>query len=116
MYVVCQIVRNFRKPLIVASPKLILRAPAAVSSLADMMPGTHFQRVLSDTKVDAWSVKRVVFCSGKHFYTLDKERKERGVKDMAIVRLEVLFFFFFLMFLCGHFFAILTFPDRVTCY
>ena len=81
--------RNFRKPLIVASPKLILRLPAAASSLAEMLPGTHFLPVISDPSVHASAVKKVVFCSGKHFYTLDKERQQRGIKDVAIVRVEV---------------------------
>ncbi|XP_076441946.1 2-oxoadipate dehydrogenase complex component E1-like [Babylonia areolata] len=85
-----QVVRNFRKPLIVASPKLILRLPAAVSSLAEMMPGTGFLPVLSDPSVSPASVKKVVFCSGKLFYTLDKERQQRGISDTAIIRVESL--------------------------
>ncbi|KAK7480383.1 hypothetical protein BaRGS_00028430 [Batillaria attramentaria] len=85
-----QMLRNFRKPLIVASPKLILRLPAAVSSLADMMPGTHFLPVIGDSTVSAGSVKKVVLCSGKHFYALDKERQQRGITDTAIIRLESL--------------------------
>lgn len=82
-------VRNFRKPLIVASPKAILRLPAATSTLAEMLPGTHFSPVLGDTRVSAANVKKVILCSGKHFYTLDKERQQRGTVDTAIIRLEV---------------------------
>ncbi|KAK7103395.1 2-oxoadipate dehydrogenase complex component E1-like [Littorina saxatilis] len=85
-----QVIRNFRKPLIVAAPKLILRLPAAVSSMAELLPGNHFLPVLSDASVSPGDVKKVVFCSGKHFYTLDKERQQRGVKDTAIVRVESL--------------------------
>ncbi|KAL8589860.1 hypothetical protein ACOMHN_020863 [Nucella lapillus] len=85
-----QMVRQFRKPLIVASPKLILRLPAASSPLTELLPGTRFLPVLADPAVGAASVKKVVFCSGKHFYTLDKERQQRGVKDTALVRVESL--------------------------
>jgi probable 2-oxoglutarate dehydrogenase E1 component DHKTD1 len=86
-----QIVRNFRKPLVVASPKILLRLPAAVSSLQDMVTGTTFQHVLPDPHVSSPSeVKKVVFCSGKHFYFLDSYRKEKGINDVAIVRLESL--------------------------
>ena len=98
-----QIVRNFRKPLIVASPKLILRLPAAVSSMAQLLPGTHFLPVISDPSVSASSVKKVVFCSGKHFYTLDKERQQRGLKDVAIVRVEVYIQLECCVALCGVF-------------
>lgn len=83
-------IRNFRKPLIVASPKVLLRSSDATSSLSEMSPGTVFLPVISDSKVrDNSGVKRVVFCSGQHYYTLDRERSKRDVTDMAIVRVEV---------------------------
>ncbi|XP_046848415.1 probable 2-oxoglutarate dehydrogenase E1 component DHKTD1, mitochondrial isoform X2 [Xenia sp. Carnegie-2017] len=85
-----QIVRNFRKPLVVASPKLLLRSAVAVSKLNEMAPGSHFHPVLGDEKVDPSHVKCVVFCSGKYYYTLLKERENRHAHDMAIVRLEAL--------------------------
>ncbi|KAI8841738.1 thiamine diphosphate-binding protein [Chytridium lagenaria] len=66
--------RNFRKPLIVVGPKTLLRHPSAVSSLADMTPGTGFQPV--------------VFVSGKLFYDVEKERVAKGITSMAVVRLE----------------------------
>ncbi|CAB3992371.1 probable 2-oxoglutarate dehydrogenase E1 component DHKTD1, mitochondrial, partial [Paramuricea clavata] len=84
------IVRNFRKPLIVASPKLLLRSPVAVSKLSEMAPGTHFHPILGDNHVDPSQVKRVVFCSGKYYYTLAKERENRNIQDTAIIRLEAL--------------------------
>jgi len=84
-----QVVRNFRKPLIVVGPKVLLRHPAAVSSLVELCPGTSFQPVLSDTSVDPKKVKRVIFVSGKHYYTLLKERETKGIDNMAIVRIEV---------------------------
>jgi len=85
-----QMLQNFRKPLIVASPKVILRMSAATSSLEDMSPGTHYHPVLGDSLVDPSQVKKVMLCSGKHFYELDKQRKKRGINDVAIVRLESL--------------------------
>ena len=87
-------IRNFRKPLIVVGPKVLLRHPLAVSTLQDMAPGTTFQPVLSDPAVTttggaAQKVKRVIFVSGKYYYILDGERKSRGVDNVAIVRVEV---------------------------
>lgn len=84
-----QMVRNFRKPLVVMAPKMLLRYPACVSTLADMAPGTSFQSVLGDASVKNPSgVKKVIFVCGKHFYALAKERETKNLKDVAIVRLE----------------------------
>ncbi|EMD32179.1 hypothetical protein CERSUDRAFT_118815 [Gelatoporia subvermispora B] len=85
-----QLKRNFRKPLVVASPKGLLRLPAAASSLAELAPGTRFQPVLDDTSVDKTRVERVVFLSGKLYYDLAKERAARGAKHIALVRIEEL--------------------------
>ena len=122
--------RNFRKPLVVASPKILLRYPVsqadthtscllvfevlppslgpppslprpsscppallqeAVSSLSDMSPGTSFRYVLPDLSAerDPSKVTQVVLCSGKHYYALDKYRREQERTDVAIVRMEV---------------------------
>jgi len=87
-------VRNYRKPLVVIGPKVLLRHPSAVSALDDLLPGTSFRPVLSDPAArDGQKVTRVVFLTGKHFYTLDKERDTRGVNNMTIIRLEVSFVF-----------------------
>ncbi|XP_014680768.1 PREDICTED: probable 2-oxoglutarate dehydrogenase E1 component DHKTD1, mitochondrial [Priapulus caudatus] len=83
-----QMVRNYRKPLVVFSPKTLLRLPAATSSILEMAPGTHFQPVLSDEAADSGAVKKVVFCSGKHFYALQKQRSAIAATDTAIVRVE----------------------------
>ncbi|VDH94439.1 probable 2-oxoglutarate dehydrogenase E1 component DHKTD1 [Mytilus galloprovincialis] len=83
-----QVVRNFRKPLVVVAPKTILRLPAATSTLEDMLPGKTFLPVIGDKKVKGDKVKKVIFCSGKHFYTLDKERDARKLEDVALVRIE----------------------------
>uniref|UniRef100_A0A2K6D1C0 2-oxoadipate dehydrogenase complex component E1 n=1 Tax=Macaca nemestrina TaxID=9545 RepID=A0A2K6D1C0_MACNE len=87
-----QMVRNFRKPLIVASPKMLLRLPAAVSTLQEMAPGTTFNPVIGDSSVDPEKVKTLVFCSGKHYYSLLKQRESLGPKrhDFAIIRIEEL--------------------------
>ena len=82
-------VRNYRKPLICATPKTLLRLPAAVSTLEDMGPGTTFHPVLPDTTVDPAAVSRIVFVCGKHYYTLIKERDTRGLRNVALIRVEV---------------------------
>ena len=66
-----------------------LHPQAATSPLQDMALGTHFKPVLGDEKVQGSSVRRVVFCSGKYFYQLDKQRQKTSNTDTAIVRLEV---------------------------
>lgn len=85
-----QMVRNFRKPLVVASPKILLRHPEATSSLEDMAPGKTFRPVLSDPE-PRLNASRVLLCSGKHYYALAKHRAELGRnEDTAIIRLEAL--------------------------
>ncbi|XP_045604597.1 2-oxoadipate dehydrogenase complex component E1 [Procambarus clarkii] len=83
-----QVLRNYRKPLIVAGPKSILRLSAASSSIEDMATGTHFLPVIGDKDVNPDNVKKVIFVSGKHYYALVNERKARGITDTAIIRLE----------------------------
>uniref|UniRef100_A0A8C7ULQ6 2-oxoadipate dehydrogenase complex component E1 n=1 Tax=Oncorhynchus mykiss TaxID=8022 RepID=A0A8C7ULQ6_ONCMY len=82
-----QMIRNFRKPLIVAGPKTLLRFSGATSSLADMAPGTSFKPVIGDTSV----TPRVVLCSGKHYYALLKQRDaSAATQTTALIRLEEL--------------------------
>lgn len=85
-----QVVTNYRKPLVVMSPKSLLRHPAAVSKLEEFANG-HFQEIIDDATVDAKKVKKVVFCSGKFYYELDKKRQELNDTETAIVRLEQLY-------------------------
>uniref|UniRef100_A0A668A8D3 2-oxoadipate dehydrogenase complex component E1 n=1 Tax=Myripristis murdjan TaxID=586833 RepID=A0A668A8D3_9TELE len=81
-----QMIRNFRKPLIVAGPKMLLRFSGATSSLAECAPGTFFRPVLGDT-----SVSKVVLCSGKHYYALLKQREVSAAnQNTALVRVEEL--------------------------
>lgn len=84
-----QVLTGLPKPLIVVAPKILLRHPQAVSTLQEMQPGNYFQAVL-DSNVDPKNVNKVIFCSGKHYYFLEKERESKGVKDCAIIRLEVM--------------------------
>ncbi|XP_072768008.1 2-oxoadipate dehydrogenase complex component E1 [Nerophis lumbriciformis] len=85
-----QMIRNFRKPLIVIGPKMLLRFSGAASSLSEMAPGQSFKPVLGDTSVPAGSVQKVVLCSGKHYYALLKRRDAAAKHDTALVRLEEL--------------------------
>jgi probable 2-oxoglutarate dehydrogenase E1 component DHKTD1 len=86
-----QVKRNFRKPLIVAAPKGLLRLPAASSALSDLEPGTRFKPVLSDPIARPEAVERVVFMSGKIYYDLAKERQSQGLVDrVAFIRIEEL--------------------------
>jgi 2-oxoglutarate dehydrogenase E1 component len=88
-----QLHRNFRKPLIVMTPKSLLRHKLCVSRLADMGPGTSFHRVLYDNEklCEDSAVKRVVLCSGKVYYDLFEERAKRGQRDVFFLRLEQLY-------------------------
>ncbi|MCP4127022.1 MAG: 2-oxoglutarate dehydrogenase E1 component [Gammaproteobacteria bacterium] len=88
-----QVHSNFRKPLVVMAPKSLLRHKLCVSKLDDMGPGTHFRRVIGETAtlVSDDKVKRVILCSGKVYYDLVQEREERGIDDVAIIRLEQIY-------------------------
>uniref|UniRef100_A0A3Q2WHB8 2-oxoglutarate dehydrogenase complex component E1 n=1 Tax=Haplochromis burtoni TaxID=8153 RepID=A0A3Q2WHB8_HAPBU len=80
--------------LIIFTPKSLLRHPEARSSFDEMLPGTHFQRLIPEVGVAAErpeAVKRLIFCTGKVYYELTKERKSRGLEDtVAISRIEQL--------------------------
>jgi 2-oxoglutarate dehydrogenase E1 component len=85
-----QVVRPWRKPLVVMTPKSLLRHPACVSSLADLAAGT-FQRVIPDRAVSAAQAKRVILCTGKIYYELVEKREKLKRDDVAIVRIEQLY-------------------------
>jgi 2-oxoglutarate dehydrogenase E1 component len=88
-----QVHRRFRKPLVVATPKYLLRHKQAVSSFSEMGVGTKFKRTYPDDGTivtDPEKVKRVVFCTGKVYYDLIDKRKELGADDVAISRIEQL--------------------------
>ena len=86
-----QMVRQYRKPLIIMSPKSMLRHKESVSSLEDLADG-RFQPVIEESdKIDPAKVKRVVFCSGKVYYDLRAARRERNSDNVALVRIEQLY-------------------------
>ena len=81
--------RNFRVPLIIFTPKSLLRHPECVSTLKELANGT-FKDVIDDEDVDIDEVRRLVFCSGKIYYDLLARKKEFNARDIAIVRIEQL--------------------------
>jgi 2-oxoglutarate dehydrogenase E1 component len=89
-----QVKRDFRKPLIIMSPKSLLRHPMVVSTLADFSQ-SQFQEVIDDVELTSDSsksaVKRVLLCSGKVYYDLATERTNRKNKDTAVIRVEQLY-------------------------
>jgi 2-oxoglutarate dehydrogenase E1 component len=85
--------RPFRKPLIIATPKSLLRHKLAVSTLDDMAQHKTFHRLLPESGrlvADA-KVRRVVLCSGKVYFDLYEEREKRGIDDVYLLRLEQLY-------------------------
>jgi 2-oxoglutarate dehydrogenase E1 component len=86
-----QMLRSMRKPLIVFTPKSLLRSKDATSPLSDLTGG-GFQPVIADVdKLEAGKVKRIIACSGKVYYDLLTARRTKGITDMAIIRLEQLY-------------------------
>ncbi|WP_433545707.1 multifunctional oxoglutarate decarboxylase/oxoglutarate dehydrogenase thiamine pyrophosphate-binding subunit/dihydrolipoyllysine-residue succinyltransferase subunit [Streptomyces sp. CA-294286] len=85
-----QVHNPHHKPLVVFTPKSMLRLKAAASKAEEFTTG-GFRPVIGDESVDAAAVRKVVFCSGKVYYDLDAERKKRGTTDTAIIRLERLY-------------------------
>ncbi|MBI1838207.1 MAG: 2-oxoglutarate dehydrogenase E1 component [Flavobacteriia bacterium] len=85
-----QLVRDFRKPLVVFSPKMLLRHPDAVSSLDEMATGS-FQEVIDDVAAKVENIDTVVFCTGKFYYEMKIKAAELGVENMAFVRVEQLY-------------------------
>ncbi|MEZ5896816.1 MAG: 2-oxoglutarate dehydrogenase E1 component [Parvularculaceae bacterium] len=93
-----QMHRNFRKPLVLMTPKSLLRHKRCVSSLAEMGPGSSFHRVLWDDAeyhpgstiklVSDDKIKRVIMCSGKVYYDLLEEREKRGIDNIYLLRVE----------------------------
>mgnify|MGYP000740081055 CR=1 FL=1 len=84
-----QMKRDFRKPLIVFTPKSLLRHPKAVSSISELSSG-EFQEVIDDT-INPDGVKKLVFCTGKFYYDLLAERENLIRNDIALIRIEQLF-------------------------
>ena len=91
-----QMKRESRKPLVIMSPKSLLRHPQAVSKLTDMAEGTTFKEILDDEHLESLEssperVTRLIFCSGKVYYDLLDFRRENKIKNAAIIRVEQLY-------------------------
>ena len=85
-----QLARDFRRPLIIMTPKSLLRHPKATSVATDFSEG-RFHHILPDSvELDHAAVKDLIFCSGKVFYELDQRRTETGRRDLGILRMEQL--------------------------
>ncbi|NNJ89514.1 MAG: 2-oxoglutarate dehydrogenase E1 component [Eudoraea sp.] len=85
-----QLKSNFRKPLIVFTPKSLLRHPRAVSTVEEMVNG-RFEEVIDDKEAKVDKIKSLVFCTGKFYYDLLARREDLNRTDVALVRLEQLF-------------------------
>lgn len=89
-----QVHRDYRKPLIIFFSKALLRHPLAKSSLSEMAEGTHFKPYLPDPHPESLAapeeIKRHILCAGQVYYTLLQERENRGLKNVAISRVEQL--------------------------
>ena len=85
-----QMVTTFRKPLIIFTPKSLLRHPKAVSGIEDFSKG-KFMPVIDKNTVDVSKIERLVFCSGKFYYDLLEFQEKNNINDTALVRLEQLF-------------------------
>jgi len=86
-----QLARPFRKPLIIMSPKSLLRHPMCVSDIKEFETKNNFKEVIDDNYVDAKKVRTVLLCTGKVYYDLLKKQTEDKIKDVAIVRIEQLY-------------------------
>lgn len=85
-----QMHRSFRKPLVVMTPKSLLRHPRCVSPLKDLSEG-RFREILDDPMADPQEVRKLVFCSGKLYYELLAKREELKASDVALIRIEQLY-------------------------
>jgi 2-oxoglutarate dehydrogenase E1 component len=85
-----QVKPNFRKPLVVFTPKSLLRHPKVVSPIDDFTKGT-FQPIILENEIPVKNTKTLVFCTGKFYFDLIDEREKQGRDDVAIIRLEQLF-------------------------
>jgi 2-oxoglutarate dehydrogenase E1 component len=96
-----QLKRNFRKPLVLMTPKSLLRHKRAVSKLEQLSTGSTFHRLLWDDAeflkgepiklVPDDKIRRVILCSGKVYYDLYEEREKRGIQDIYLLRIEQLY-------------------------
>ena len=86
-----QMIRPYRRPLVIMSPKSMLRHKESVSSLEELADGRFLPVIPEVDPLDPKEVKQIVFCSGKVFYDVVATRRERGIRDVAVVRIEQLY-------------------------
>ena len=88
-----QLKRNFRKPLVIMTPKSLLRHKLAVSPLSDFTGDSHFQHIIPEIDAigPAEGVTRVVMCTGKVYYDLLAERRDKNLQNVAIIRMEQIY-------------------------
>jgi 2-oxoglutarate dehydrogenase E1 component len=88
-----QLTWNFRKPLVVMSPKSLLRHPACISSISALEPGTQFKTIIAEDlpASTAKKVKRVILCSGKVYYDLKEAMEKNAIEGIQIIRIEQLY-------------------------
>ena len=82
-----QMKREFKKPLVIMTPKSLLRHKECVSKVSDFTEG-HFHNMIDDLSVDKNRIKKIILCSGKIYYDLESRRKTRGYEHIAIIRVE----------------------------
>ena len=85
-----QTIRKMRRPLVIISPKSLLRNPKAISTLENLTDGS-FEYVIDDNYVNDELVKKIIMCSGKVFYDLESKREELEIQNIALVRVEQLY-------------------------
>ncbi|MDG1062680.1 MAG: 2-oxoglutarate dehydrogenase E1 component, partial [SAR86 cluster bacterium] len=85
-----QTIRKMRRPLIIISPKSLLRNPQAVSSINNLTEGS-FEYVIDDFHPNPALVEKIIMCSGKVYYDLESKRKELGITNIALLRIEQLY-------------------------
>lgn len=81
-------IRPYRKPIVILTPKMLLRHPATFSAISEMGPGTYFKPIIMDIPTNINKIKRVIFTSGKHAVILKAQLKDRNITNTAILRLE----------------------------
>ena len=87
-----QILRPFRKPLVIVSPKSLLRHPECLSDISDFETGKSFLEVIDDAQItNVKAVNKIVFCSGKLYYDILEQQKKTETKNVAVVRVEQLY-------------------------
>jgi 2-oxoglutarate dehydrogenase E1 component len=86
-----QILRKFRKPLIIMTPKSLLRLPAAISSMEELLNGSFKEILFDKEEIKNSNLKKLLFCSGKVYYDIIDMREKLGIKDVAVCRVEQIY-------------------------